>query len=361
MTLPDFSIYDDVAQPVFVLVQNAEGQVVYAFLNRSGCETLGLTLGDVVGKTASLLFDGRAGQSMLDRQTQAWEHGTQTTYDIALPIGARMYRARTALEPVRDHQGALAYMVGVSQDISQEYALEQMQAMTSAVASEMEDFVSLAAHDLRSPIANVKSLVDMVCEDFVDMGDGKLEMIGMIEQISTRALVLVSDVMAHAAATKVGSDMRTFDLKALCDDILVTLDPANTHVVTVSKARITTDYVVLQIVLRNLIDNAIKHSSSDRTRLDVSTDLVAVGRLAITVCDDGAGFADPALAFLDGGALNTDSGFGLLGVRRLLRARGGDISAKPPTSGRGAEVRFEMPGEILRQAQEPVRRISLAM
>ena len=361
MRLPDFSIYNEVAQPVFVLIQNAEGQVVYKFLNRLGCEILGRTMDDVVGKTASFLFDGRAGQSVLDRQTQAWEDGTSTTYDIALPIGDCTYRARTALEPVRDHEGALAYMVGVSQDISQEYALEQIQAMTSAVASEMEDFVSLAAHDLRSPIANVKSLVDMVCEDFVDMGDGKLEMIGMIEQISTRALALVSDVMAQAAATKVGSDMRTFDLQALCDDILVTLDPTNKHVVTVTKARITSDYVVLQIVLRNLIDNAIKHSISERTRLDVSIDWAADGRFAIAVSDDGAGFADPALAFLDGGALKADSGFGLLGVRRLLRARGGDISAKPPTSGHGAEVRFELPGEISWQAQEPVRRISLAM
>lgn len=360
MRFTDFLLYDEVALPVFVLVQNTEGEVVYGFLNRRGCEILGRSVGEVIGKPASRLFEGRTGQSILGRQTRAWEDGKPVTYDVALPVGEQTYWARTSLQPVRDDGGRLTHMVGISQDISDERALEQAQAMTSAVASEMEDFVSLAAHDLRSPIANVKSLVDMVCEDFVDMGDGKLEMIGMIEQISTRALALVSDVLSQAAATKAGSDMRTFDLQALCDDILVTLDPANRHNVTVSKASLRTDYVVLQIVLRNLIDNAIKHSSSEQMHLEISIDWVTGERIAVTVCDDGAGFADPALAFLDGGALQADSGFGLLGVRRLLRTRGGDISAKHPVSGRGAEVRFELPGEILNPPQEVLRRISLA-
>ncbi len=361
MRVTDFFLYDEVALPVFVLMRNTEGQVVYEFLNRRGCEAIGRCVDEVIGRPASQLFEGRTGQSVLDRQTRAWEDGKPVTYDVVLPVGDQTYWARTTLQPVRDKDGTLTHMVGISQDISKEYALEQAQAMSSVVVSEMEDFVSLAAHDLRSPIANVKSLVDIICDDFVDMGDGKLEMIGMIEQISTRALALVSDVLSQAAATQVGSDLRTFDLQALCDDILVTLDPASRHHVSVDKARVTSDYVVLQIVLRNLIDNAIKHASSDRIHLEISIDEVSEERFAVTVCDDGAGFADPALAFLDGGAFQADSGFGLLGVRRLLRARGGDISAKHPASRRGAEVRFELPGNILNQPQEIPRRISLAM
>lgn len=361
MQLPDFTIYDDVPQPIFVLVQDSGGQIVYAFLNACGCKILDRPLETVVGKPATMLFDGRAGQSLLDRQTQAWTDGQPVTYDIALPLDGQKFWARTRLEPVRNPDATLAYMVGISQDISQEHALEQAQVMTSAVVSEMEDFVSLAAHDLRSPIANVKTLVDMVCDDFVDMGDGKLEMIGMIEQISTRALALVSDVMAQAAMANAGSELRTFDLQVLCDDILVTLDPASRHTVTVTKARIKSDYVVLQIVLRNLIDNAIKHAGVDAICLNVSINAVTDDRFAITVCDDGTGFADPALAFLDGGDLNIERGFGLLGVRRLVRARGGEISAMQPSSGRGAEIRFEVPGEIIRQAYAVGARISLAI
>ncbi|WP_420012752.1 sensor histidine kinase [Tateyamaria sp.] len=226
-----------------------------------------------------------------------------------------------------------------------------MQAITSATVAEMEDFVSLAAHDLRSPIANVKTLADLIREDFVDMGDGKLEMLGMIEEISTRALALVSDVMALAAAANARSDLRNFDLRALCEDILVTLDPARLHVVTVPQLHLNADYIAIQIILRNLIDNALKHSKAERTALEISVTAQGPHRIEVTVKDDGTGFADPALAFLDGGALGVDSGFGLLGIRRLVRARGGVISAVSPSSGRGAEVQFQLPGQILPNMQ----------
>lgn len=355
MRLPDFSIFDHVAHPVFVLTQNPAGQVVYSFMNANARDRLGLTLDQIVGKPANLFFEGRAGLSLLDRQTKAWAAGEAVTYDVALPIAGRTLCARTSLEPVRDAQGNVAYMVGVTMDISKERALEQVQAVTAAMASEMEEFVSIAAHDLRSPIANVKTLVDLVCDGFVDMGDGKLEMIRMIEEISTRSLMLVSDVMAQAAAANAGSEMRVFDLEALCDDILVTLDPEQMHSVKVTPARINADYVVMQIALRNLIDNALKHAAAARIEMQIFAAIGAEDRVVITVCDDGKGFADPALAFLDGGDLKIDSGFGLLGVRRLLCGRGGEISAVPPTSGRGAEVRFELPGQIVDIAQDASR------
>jgi len=169
----------------------------------------------------------------------------------------------------------------------------------------------------------------------------------MIEQISTRALELVSDVLSQTAAANAGRDSRDFDIQALCEDILVTLDPARLHVVNVERVRLKADYIAIQIILRNLIDNALKHAKTKRSRLDITVRPVGEDRVEITVCDDGSGFSDPALAFLDGGALGVDSGFGLLGIRRLVRARGGEISAVPPTTGRGAEVRFQLPGRIL--------------
>jgi PAS domain S-box-containing protein len=361
MRLPDFTIYDDVAQPVFALTEDDAGKVVFAFMNANARDRLGLRQDQVVGRSADVFFEGRAGVLLLARQTAAWQSGKSVTYEMGLPVGGGTMWARTRLEPVRDENGALVYMVGITQDISQERALEEVQAVTSAMASEMEEFVSIAAHDLRSPIANVKSLVDMVCEDFIDMGDGKLELIRMIEQVSTRALVLVSDVMSQAAAGNAGSEVRTFDLQSLCDDILVTLDPAQLHSVKTPQIWIKADYIVMQIVLRNLIDNALKHASAERIYMEISAENAADDKVVVTVCDDGQGFADPALAFLDGGALGIDSGFGLLGVRRLVRGRGGEISAVPPTSGRGAEVRFELPGEVTQVAQDTVCRAEDAL
>lgn len=354
----DFSVYEYIADPVFVLTRDASGEIVYAYLNKAGLERLDRELGDVTGRSAADIFSGRASQSVRSRQRDAWEAGVATDYETALPIGDTVLWVRTSLMPMRDSTGRMTHMVGISRDITQERALEQAQAVTSALTSEMERFVSLAAHDLRSPILNVRSLADMLREGFVDMGDGKLELIRMIEEISERSLSLVTDVLAQASASNAVANIREFDFERLCTDILVTLDPSQQHTVILPKLVIESDHTAMQVVLRNLIDNAFKHAGNIQIAMTLSVAAADDGALTITVCDDGKGFADPALAFLDGGELRMDSGFGLLGVRRLIRARGGDISAVPPSSGLGAEVRFSLPGRIVwtdSAEEEPAR------
>lgn len=354
----DFSVYDHIADPVFVLTRGASGEVVYSYMNKAGLVHIDHDLSDIIGRSAGDTFSGRASQSVRTRQHEAWEAGAAMDYEIALPIGDTVLWVRTALTPVHDDTGRLTHMVGISRDITRERALEQAQAMTSTLTSEMEEFVSLAAHDLRSPILNVRSLADMLREGFVDMGDGKLELINMIEEISERSLSLVTDVLAQASASNAVASIREFDFQSLCTDILVTLDPSQRHAVTVPGLVVESDYTAMQVVLRNLIDNAFKHAGNNQIAMSLSVGAADDGLLTITVCDDGQGFADPALAFLDGGELRMDSGFGLLGVRRLIRARGGDISAVPPSSGLGAEVRFSLPGRVVgtdEVEEEPAR------
>jgi hypothetical protein len=52
------------------------------------------------------------------------------------------------------------------------------------------------------------------------------------------------------------------------------------------------------------------------------------------------------VAFLDGGKLRMDSGFGLFGVRRLINSRGGEIRAENLKDNQGSIIRFTMEGTI---------------
>lgn len=107
------------------------------------------------------------------------------------------------------------------------------------------------------------------------------------------------------------------------------------------------DKTATQIVLRNLLDNAIKHNSGRSITLTISVNPSQPGMFQLVVEDDGAGFPDPAIAFLGGGGPRMDSGFGLMGVRRLVQTRGGDITAEKRSSGQGARVQLTLPGRIL--------------
>ena len=71
--------------------------------------------------------------------------------------------------------------------------------------------------------------------------------------------------------------------------------------------------------------------------------------LEFLVQNRGVGFSNPAVAFLDEGNLRIDSGFGLLGVRRLITARGGEMGAENLPDKKGSVIRFTMQGHLVQR------------
>ena len=345
--LPDFSIYHAIGSPVFVLTEDASGKIVYAFLNAAGCRHLLCSPSDVVGKTALETFNGRSANAVYHRQCEAWAMGVETSYEVAIPLGADTLWVLTRLVPQHDAAGRMTHMVGLSQDITQEKRLFQAQEMTTAMVDEMEDFVSFAAHDLRSPLANVRMLADLLRDGFVDMGDGKLELIQMIEEISTRALDLVTDVLSHTTAARSQAAPTVFDFRLMCENILVTLDPTGHHTVSVPDRTVEADTAALQIIMRNLFDNAIKYAGLAHIAIDVTVEGDDDGWLSVTVADNGRGFSRTSDATDQGDAPRVaKGGFGLAGITRLVRSRGGTIEMGTGPDGVGAAVHFSLPGRI---------------
>ena len=347
MRWDDFAIFDFVDHPIFVLVPDEDNRPVYQFLNRMARRRLDATPDQILGRPACEIFAGRAAFSVYRRQCAAWADGVVTEYEIALPLGSEVMWVRTRLEPAHDDAGNVSHMIGTSQDITAEREQLQAHTMSVAAAQEMEDLVCMAAHDLRSPIANLKTLAELMREDFVDHGDGKAELIDMVEAISDKALAVVSNIMGQAMSTGTAISARAFDIGALCDDILVMLDPTGLHNVTYPRQSIEADFTVVHIILRNLIDNALKHSGRANARISIDMAPMNAERLTFTVRDDGDGFVDGSRRDLLHADDQIRGGFGLTGVRRLARSRGGQVTIEPPVAGKGAVVQIELPGRIV--------------
>ena len=129
----------------------------------------------------------------------------------------------------------------------------------------------------------------------------------------------------------------------ICD----VLDPKEQHHFTVTPATLLTDKTVLQIALRNLIENTVKHAGKAQILLDISVETVPGDRIMITLEDNGKGFSDAGLKLMNGGAFRVDSGYGLFGVRRIIQARGGEITARNSSLTGGALICFTLPGHII--------------
>ena len=339
----DFSQFDHVASPIFVLAVSPTGDPIYVAFNTHACAVARRPLSDFIGHTALEVYSEDFGRTAYDRHCAVIASKSPLTYELDLPLGQRTRTIRTTLTPQLDADGEVCLLYGSSTDVSAERDAVEAKVSFDTVTSEMEQFITMAAHDLRAPMRNVALLAEMLREDFVDHGDGKLQLLEMMEDVATKSMALIADVLAHARATAPKNQHTAFDFPALARDICDVLDPQGLHHFNVTAGQVTADRIALQIALRNIIDNAIKHGQRAHLAMDIAVCSGNDNMLDITLSDNGVGFTKSALAFLNGGTFRVDSGYGLLGVRRMIDARGGRITARNGADG-GGIIQFSLPG-----------------
>ncbi len=347
MNEQEINLLDSVNVPTFALELNSAGQPVYVAFNKVAREAANVSLAQISNKTALELYPGAFGKVAFERHSEVLASGTPSTYELTLPLNGEERHVRTHLVPVLDSQGQVKRLIGTSEDITSEYRVREAEANSLLLNTELEEYISLAALDLHSPINNVSALADLIREDFQDLGDGKLELINMLESVASKAMELISDVLSHARTAGSSEAIEEFELTGLCEEILLLLDPTDQHLAQIEACRIFGDRIATQIVLRNLMDSAIKNNDGKPIELAVTAEAVDEQNYQITVVDEGLGFSATTLDFLDGGEYRKELGDGLLGVRRLISARGGCLSAERAASGRGAIVKFTLPGALL--------------
>ncbi|QFT59566.1 Sensor histidine kinase YycG [Sulfitobacter sp. THAF37] len=348
-----FSHLDHIATPLFVLEIDGRGLPVYRAFNACARAISGRPLADYLGRTAAEVYDTAYGRTALARHCQVAESGEALTYELQLPLAGEVRKVRTTLSPERDVRGRVARLYGTSLDVTEQARAREAQVSYHTAASEMEQFVAMAAHDLRAPMRNVTMLAEVLKEDFVDHGDGKLAMIDMMDGIADKTMKLIDDILSHAQSVDAEKTEALCDLSEMTCLICDILDPAERHHVTVTPSTLMTDKTALHIALRNLIENAVKHAGRAAMMLDISVAERPDGMIAITLEDNGKGFSEAALRLMNGSSFRVDGGYGLFGVRRIIQARGGTITARNSETTGGAMISFSLPGRVATQGDLP--------
>lgn len=355
MEQSELDLLDSIGNPVFVLDLDPARWLTYIAWNQAAVERSGFSKEHVIGKTALELYQGRLGRTAYEQHAAVAESGMTASYEIVLPLFGQERIVRTTLSPQRNAEGKVLRLVGSAIDLSSQRHQQQSQvlaaAQVKALTAEMEQFVTMAAHDLRTPMLNVQDLARMLRDGFEDHGDGKLQLIEMLETVSVKATSLITDVLSYARAVNAEVRSVVFDFGQLCSNIFTILDPQEAQNFTSQPVRLQSDDIALQVILRNLIDNAVKHSGKGAADVRVCVKQLDEELLEFTVRDNGRGFDNPSIAFLGGDAVGTESGFGLLGIKRLVNSRGGKIHAEQPKNNSGAIVRFTFPGRIVDESR----------
>lgn len=174
----------------------------------------------------------------------------------------------------------------------------EKQKMELAELNKTKDkLFSIMGHDLRSPVASIITLIEILISDLDDMQpDDIRSMLNDISQLSQIHLKLLENLLQwarlHTGATKVCIE------PILLSDILdETLDFCEYKLkakdITLNKkteynSRVRADKNMVQTVLRNLITNAAKFTPRGGT-VTLSTQLFNDHEVVVTVSDTGIG------------------------------------------------------------------------
>lgn len=343
----DFTTFDHICFPIFVLEIDENRVPRYVAFNAFARKLSGRPLSDYINQTAKDVYPGDCGETVYDYHVKAALGGHNTTYQVELPLNGKRRMIRTTLSPLNGVNQKIKWLFGSSQDVTEQEKIALSQKKRDGVSEEMTQFIAIAAHDLRAPMRNVALLTDILREEFVDHKDGKLEIIDMLETIARTSQSLLTDVLCTAQQTKASQKSGILDLRDLCTSIQKVLDPSNNHSVNAPCVKLHIDRRMLQIALRNIIENAFKHADRGHVDIEITVRTASDGMITLSIRDNGKGFSQGALAFLDGGRFQVDSGYGLFGVKRLVAMRGGMVRASNADGDAGACVDITLPGSII--------------
>ena len=367
------TLSDKIDVPIFVLSVSADEELRFRKLNRYHERVTGMSSAAIAGKRPEDCLPPRLAANLSAKFLRCVRSGERLTYEevLHLPNGELWWQ--TTLTPIfLDGHGVIG-LLGTAIDITdrklRDIELARELADLKAQNDELNAYSSMAAHDVRGPLRKVKMIADLVTREapLNETGDMVLtalhrDLLGTVADIADKALGHIDSILSYsrAIALEESAVLERVDLDMLFGDIASLVDQQRAFQVDYPHETVLAERLVLQIVLRNLVENAVKHG---RSRCLVTMDADArsgathgkAAQLVFRISDDGPGFGPNMDVFNKAGVqalASATSGFGLAAAQRIVEARDGAIWIEPGLVG-GATVAFCVPGQIVVEAPQP--------
>jgi signal transduction histidine kinase len=281
-------------------------------------------------------------------------------------LGLGWLIAGTVLAPI-DKIGAVARQIQ-AQNLSRRIALNGPDDELKRLADTFDDmldrletafsaqrkFVADASHELRNPLAIVRTNLDVALADPEPTEERLRERAAVLRRATDRMARLVDDLLALARTEAKAVRPVSVDLAAIADEAREEFAAlAETRGVSVEsaleRADVLADAEALRRAVANLLDNAVRAAPQGTVVRVASGRDDGWGYIAVS--DQGPGIASDQqarvfdrFARVDDGRARAEggSGLGLAIVRRIAEANGGDV-VLDSAPGRGATFTLRVP------------------
>ncbi len=241
-------------------------------------------------------------------------------------------------------------LMKVFYDLTREKMIDQMKS----------EFISVAAHQLRTPLSAIKWIIKMVLDgDAGKLNDEQAELLRKGYESNERIIALVNDLLnvSRIEEGRFGYNFTQTDFKEVLNIVLdntkkqmqerhIKLElkvPDNLPPVYMDKSRIN-------MVLQNLVENSIKYTP-EYGKIEIKVEVLKNNMLRVSVKDNGVGIPAEEQAklftkfFRASNVVRMETegtGLGLFIAKNIVTKHGGEIKVKSE-EGKGTEISFTLP------------------
>jgi PAS domain S-box-containing protein len=328
--------------------------------NRGAERLYGYTSEEVIGRSISLLAPtGRANEvaNLLEKIKR--EERVEHYETVLLRKDGRDVLVSLCISPVKDAAGSVMGASAIARDITERKKVEEALALarhTEELArsnAELEQFASVASHDLQEPLRTVANFAQLLQERYKGRLDAKAdEFIDFMVDGVTRMQELINDLLAYSRVGSRGKEFVPADCGAALEQALknlhVAVEESGAQVTHDSLPIVKCDRAQIMQLFQNLVGNSIKFRSAQPPRTHVGVER-GPSEWVFSVKDNGIGI-DPQYAervFEIFQRLHTrkeypGTGIGLAIAKKIVQRHGGRIWVESKLH-QGATFFFTLP------------------
>ena len=248
-----------------IIITDPNGIILFA--NSAVKKMTGFSPEEILGKKAGIkkLWGGLM-------PLEFYQHLWKTLKVDKLPLAAELknkrkngeiYNVKASLSPILDKNGEVEYFVGIERDITKELAVDRMKT----------EFISLASHQLRTPLSAMRWFLEMLLDG--DMGKLAPEQLDAVQNIASsnqRMIMLVNSLLniSRIESGRIIVDPSPTDINILLKGVVKELEKKCEEkkqkiIVSVHPQLplISLDEKLIHEVYINLLTNAIKYSPAE--------------------------------------------------------------------------------------------------
>ncbi|MGI9612094.1 MAG: ATP-binding protein [Acidimicrobiales bacterium] len=214
--------------------------------------------------------------------------------------------------------------------------LTEANARLRLTNEQLEEFVYISSHDLKSPLRSISSFGQLLQTQYDDVFDDEgREYIGFIRDGTARMHAVIDDLLEYLRIEKVGHVVEMVELDRTFDDIFdlhrPDLDECQADIRRGPLPIIEGSAALLRQLFDNVVQNAIRYRKPDRPLILEITASQHRDTWQIAIADNGHGVPEDRrqeafTVFKRLSETGKGNGMGLAICRRIARRHGGDVS-----------------------------------